>query len=295
MRVRPPLVIVGVGLVAGALAGVLGAQAFADDPAAPAPGAAPSAQGRVASPAGTHSASPSGSPSGSPSAEPSATSDETPPGVRTTAQHLLPDLAAAVASAGTFTFTIELGDETPPFTGAARVVGTRSDVVAEMHEGPDHVEIRLIGDDMYASMGALTGGGWGHGPRGFPADPFSGVYSQLVEIADLAAVLADAQPGVVSVDPAGDPESVGGFPATPYDVVIDMSRATGSIRTSYEQNLSSSSEYDPMSTMRFWVSPDGLVRRLSDPDSGGGITYGDFGEPVEIEAPETFTEIEYTH
>lgn len=298
VRVRLPIAVVGAGLVAGALTAALTAGGLLGDPP-PAAAAAPTTPGPATAPAAeptpgatahetTAATEPSASGSAGPEPEPTSEPERPKNAIRATPEHLLGDLVAALEAEQTYAFRLRTDPETPPFDGVARLVEGRADIAATIDEGAAVSEIRLVGDDLYASIPGLTDG-WGRAARDVPSDPFTFVYAEYLAVADLPVLLGGAQSGVRGVTLADAP--VDGLEATVYDVEVDARMATGPLHL--DETDASENDLEAIIVMRFWVDDDGLVRRLGAPGEEGHVDFFDHGEPVTIEAPAESTPIEY--
>ena len=148
------------------------------------------------------------------------------------------------------------------------------------------VEMRLVGGIVYMSMGELTGGKF---MAVDPNDPAVGV--PMPSDLDPARSAKDLQGAIVSVTKVGAPEQVGGALSQAYDVVVDLSKVTGTTRQSLDeaqtQAAAAGATLPSTLTYRYWVDAKGLVHRVVNEMLGTStqMTFEGWGEPVEIQAP----------
>ncbi len=245
----PALVALG-GLVAGALTGALAASALAGNQAPTGP-AVPTAlaAARVT--------------------------------LRYEPQHVVADLIDAMRDADSYAFTLSLEPQAPELTGVAARADDRWDLVGRIEEDGGGTELRLVGDDAYASIPGLTDG-FGRTSRDEPDDAFVAAYVASFRPAELATTFAETRDAVVSVAAGGASVELDQVPAQPFDVVVDLRRATGSMAARFAGGTTTNAYL----MMRLWIGPDGLVRRYAEPATSLRVDFGRWGEQVLVEAPD---------
>jgi len=131
-------------------------------------------------------------------------------------------------------------------------------------------EMLLIGTTIYISMGGKY--------MSMPTDAL-----KSMGVPDMSANLdpkiqAKAfKTGVTKFEKSGDPVTLDGVQATPYDVTIDPTKAPDVFGTAVTEPIS----------MTYYIGPDDLLRKMVYKDKNGDFvaTYTDWGAPVTIEAP----------
>ena len=113
----------------------------------------------------------------------------------------------------------------------------------------------------------------------------------MTTVLDPARSAKDLQGAIVSVTKVGAPEQVGGALSQAYDVVVDLSKVTGTTRQSLDeartQAAAAGATLPSTLTYRYWVDAKGLVHRVVNEMLGTStqMTFEGWGEPVEIQAP----------
>ena len=201
--------------------------------------------------------------------------------IRYDAEHVAADLTAALAGARTYAFELWPDENAVPFTGSAAVRDGRSDLVARIDEDGVATELRLVGDDAYAHLPGVTDG-FVRTSRTAPSDDLVGAYLGYLTSADVAALLAESRDAVVSVATGGPSEQLDQVPAQPFDVVVDLRRATGALHARFADGGTT----NPYAMLRLWIGPDGLVRRYTEPTTGLRVDLTQWGADVDVTAPE---------
>ncbi|GEA85830.1 MAG: hypothetical protein NVV70_12830 [Cellulomonas sp.] len=251
----PALVALG-GLLAGGISGAFAASALAGSE----PAAGPAVPTAIAAPRFT---------------------------VRYDPQHVLGDLLEALRPVDSYAFTLALDPQAPELTGAAMRDDDRWDLVGRIEEDGTVTELRLIGDDAYAFISGLTDG-FGRTSRDEPGDPFVAAYIDSFGPAELATTLAETRDAVVSVSAGGASVELDQVPAQPFDVVVDLRRATGAMGSRFTSGATTNA----YAMMRLWIGPDGLVRRYTEPKTSLQVDFTRWGEDVVIEAPDDAVELD---
>lgn len=229
------------------------------------------------------SAAPSPSPTPTPTGVIELTAD-TFVGALTKAQASLPAMSAtfdmAVTSAGT----------TMTATGALRATAGATPEMAMTMTVPGSatgIDMRLVGGVFYMNMGEVTGGMF---VAVDPSDPSIGI--PMPTDVDPASSAKDLQGAILSVTKVGEPpQQVGGALTQAFDVVVDLSKVTGTTRQTLDDALkqatAAGATLPPMLTYHYWIDADGLVRRVAYDALGTStqMTFSGWGEPVDIQAP----------
>ena len=204
-------------------------------------------------------------------------------GALTQAQAALPAMSARfdmeVTSAGT----------TMTATGALRATAGAAPEMAMTMTVPGStagIDMRLVGGVFYLSMGEVTGGMF---VAVDPSDPSIGL--PMPTDVDPASSAKDLQGAILSVTKVGEPQQVGGALTQAFDVVVDLSKVTGTTRQTLDDALKQATgagaTLPPTLTYHYWIDADGLVRRVAYDALGTStqLTFSGWGEPVDIQAP----------
>ncbi len=201
--------------------------------------------------------------------------------VRYDPQHVVGDLLDALRPADSYAFTLTLDPQAPALTGAAARDGDRWDLVGRVEEAETVTEVRLVGDDAYVYVSGLTDG-FGRTSRDEPGDAFVAAYIASFAPAQLATTLLETREAVVSVAAGGASVELDQVPAQPFDVVVDLRRATGAMGARFTTGATT----NPYAMMRLWIGPDGLVRRYAEPATTLQVDFTEWGDDVAIAAPD---------
>lgn len=204
--------------------------------------------------------------------------------VRYDTEHVVADLEQALAGAGAYAFELRIDPQAPVVTGGAARDGERWDLVGRIDEDGTVSELRLVGDDAYASLPGLTDG-FTRTSRTEPADPLVAAYVDYLAVVDLPHRFADVRGAVASVTPGGASITVDGVTAQPFDVVVDLRRATGATG----ERFTSGAVTNPYWMLRLWIGPDGLVRRYAEPAGTVEAEFTQWGVDVAVERPAELT------
>ncbi|UJP40443.1 hypothetical protein [Cellulomonas palmilytica] len=207
--------------------------------------------------------------------------------VRYDTAHVITDLAQALAATDTYTFELRVDPQAPVVAGAAEREGDGWDLVGRIDEDGATSELRLVDDDAYASLPGLTDG-FARTSRTDPADPLVGAYVDYLAVVDLGSRFADIRDAVASVAPGGASITVDDVAAQPFDVVVDLRRATGATGERYTSGAVS----NPYWMLRLWIGPDGLVRRYAEPAGTVEADLTGWNTDVDIDPPDDFTELD---
>ena len=206
--------------------------------------------------------------------------------VRYDTEHVVADLADALRAVDTYTFELRLDPQAPVVTGGAERHGDRWDLVGRIDEDGAVSELRLVDDDAYASLPGLTDG-FARTSREDPADLLVGAYVDYLAVVDLSRRFEEVRDAVASVAPGGASIFVDGVTAQPFDVVVDLRRATGATG----ERFTSGAVANPYWMLRLWIGPDGLVRRYAEPAGTVEADLTGWNTEVRIDPPDEVTEL----
>lgn len=247
--------------------------------------------------AGCGTAAPAAGPASqvpSTTAAPSPSPTPTPTGViELTADTFVGTLTKAQASlaamSARFDMEVASAGATITATGAVRAaVGSAPEMAMTMTVPgmATGIDMRMVGGVVYMNMGEVTGGLF---VAVDPSDPSIAV--PMPTDVDPASSAKDLAGAIVSVTKVGEPEQVGGALTQAFDVVVDLSKVTGTTRQTLDgalkQASSTGATLPPMLTYHYWIAADGLVRRFAYDAFGAStqMTFSGWGEPVDIQAP----------
>lgn len=148
------------------------------------------------------------------------------------------------------------------------------------------IEMRLVDGAIYMRMGELTG------DKFVVIDPSDPTFD-IGEIPDIdpARDVADMADALVSVTEVGEPEVIDGVEAHQYEVVVDLSKVTGTMREQMDKNVALAEAggltVPDQVTYQYWIGADGLPLRVIGEIAGvqTEMTFSNWGEPVDIQAP----------
>lgn len=236
-----------------------------------------------------------GSSSGAPAttAAPSPTPTPTPAVIELTADTFVSTItqasAALPAMSATFEMVTTAQGQTVTATGSMRAAADGTPEMAMTMTVPGvttPIDMRMVGGVVYMNMGQVTGGMF---VAVDPNDSSTGI--PMPKNFDPAADAKDIANAVVSVTKVGAPEVVGGVPTQAFDVVVDLSKVTGTTRQTLDgagqQAAAAGATMPAQITYHYWIDAKGLVRRVSDEVLGAStqMTFTRWGEPVDIQAP----------
>jgi len=148
------------------------------------------------------------------------------------------------------------------------------------------VELRLVEQNFYISLGALTSNKFVKIDLTDKSNPIAQQYGEIIENLDPAPEFKQYKAGIEKFDSSGKPVKIDGVQAQPYKITIDPSKA------SQLKNLGDAKLPKSMS-FTLYVGPDDLPRRMvsliPNVDGAGNtklqMDYTQWGEKVSIEAP----------
>ncbi|AEE44534.1 hypothetical protein [Cellulomonas fimi] len=178
-------------------------------------------------------------------------------------------------------------DETgsAPFHGTASVdfAGGKRNIamVGSMPDGD--IEIRIVDGLLFVRMPALLG------EKYFQVDP-ADTSNPLAELGTLLDELdrsefSGMEQAIVSFDPVGAPEDLGGVTVQPYQLVVDTTKIAPEVAAGMLPE--GVAALPPTLTYQYWVSDDDLVHKVAYDIAGNGttITFANYGAGAPVTAP----------
>ena len=155
---------------------------------------------------------------------------------------------------------VEYGDE----------LALRMTVAGPSGAGGGKQEVLMIGDTVYISVGDRY--------MSMSLDAMSGQgMPDLSTNLDPRKQAEAFDKAIISFEQKGEPESIDGVKATPYEITVDPKKAPDTFGTMVTGPLD----------FVYYVGPDDLPRKMVYKDTNGDFTatYTDWGAPVDIEKP----------
>lgn len=183
---------------------------------------------------------------------------------------------------------VEAGGQKVTASGDQRIAEKLEDNAAAMtmdygQGGPDTIKITIVDGEFYMNFGKLTGGKYAKADLSDPSDPFTQQLAPILEQLDTSQQVEALSEAVTSIKKKGDPETIDGVEAQPYEVTVDTSRMAAF------QDLPRESRSTIPKTLVYtmFLGPDDLLRRMTYGFGGmtGTVTLSKWGEPVDISAP----------
>lgn len=211
-----------------------------------------------------------------------------------TEKTLFTEVAAAQAKAGTSHVSMVLtvpGGQSFRSYGEMKIGKTAKDTAMAMTvtgdtAGIGKVELRLVDQNFYIALGALTSNKFVKINLRDKSNPIAQQYGEIIENLDPARQVQQYESAIEKFDTSGKPIKLDGVEAQPYKITIDPAKAS---------QLKNLGDTKLPKTMDFtlYVGPDNLPRRmvsLIPVADGSGKTklqmdYTQWGEDVSIAAP----------
>lgn len=201
------------------------------------------------------------------------------------------DMVDKQIDAGTYHTTMTIGAEgqTINAEGDARLTDTGAEMTMTMSvPGMDGgMELRMVGGKLYMNMGELTGDKFYVIDPDDADDPLASSFGSSLDQMSAAESMESIKDAIVSVEKAGEPESIDGVDAQPYEVVVDTTKITGAAGEQFQQAEEAGATLPATISYVYFVGPDGLPRKMTMDLEGSTteMTFSDWGEDVTIEAP----------
>lgn len=174
--------------------------------------------------------------------------------------HFETESAGTTGQAFTGDGEVEYGDE----------LAMRMTMSGPSGAGGGKQEVLLIGDTVYIGMGGQY--------MSMSMDAMSGQGMPDLSTNFDPRKQADAfETAITSFEQKGEPETIDGVKATPYEITIDPTKAADTFGTMVTEPLN----------FVYYVGPDDLPRKMVYKDKNGDFsaTYTDWGDPVDIKKP----------
>lgn len=211
-----------------------------------------------------------------------------------TEKTLFTKVAAAQAKAGSshvaMSLTVPAGQSFRSY-GEMKIGKNAKDTAMAMTVSGDtggigKVELRLVEQKFYISLGALTSNKFAVIDLADKSNPIAQQYGEIVENLDPAHQIKQYEAAIEKFDNSGKPVKLDGVQAQPYKITIDPSKA------SQLKNVGAAKLPKTMDFTLF-VGPDDLPRRMvstiPSPDGKGTtklqMDYNAWGEKVSVAAP----------
>lgn len=201
------------------------------------------------------------------------------------------DMVDKQIDAGTYHTTMTIGAEgqTINAEGDARLTDSGAEMTMTMSvPGMDGgMELRMVGGKLYMNMGELTGDKFYAIDPNDVDDPLASSFGSSLDQMSVAESMESIKDAIVSVEKAGEPESIDGVDAQPYEVVVDTTKITGAAGEQFQQAEEAGATLPATISYVYFVGPDGLPRKMTMDLEGSttDMTFSDWGEDVTIEAP----------
>ncbi|MDM7829973.1 LppX_LprAFG lipoprotein [Cellulomonas edaphi] len=146
------------------------------------------------------------------------------------------------------------------------------------------MEVRVLEGIWYMNLGELSGNKFFKVDPSDESNPMAASLGGLTDQMDPAASVKAMQDAVVSVEKSGEPETIDGVEAQPYEVVVDTSKITGSMGDALK---AAGTSVPKTFTYTYWIGSDGKPRKMVMDQSGTTteMTMTDWGKKVTVKAP----------
>ncbi len=200
------------------------------------------------------------------------------------------ELTAAQTDARTSHVTMEIGaaGQTIKATGDVEVGETVADTAMTMSmdlgsTGMGSMKMILVDGAFYLNFGQMTENKYAKIDLSDTSNPIAAQFSSITEQLDPSKQLDQIDKALTSFEKKGDPETIDGVQAQPYEVVLDTTKIAGMSELSGDAAAS----VPKTLTYTMFVGPDNLLRRVAADVAGSTITvdYSKWGEPVDVSAP----------
>lgn len=149
--------------------------------------------------------------------------------------------------------------------------------------GPSELSMVLLDNVMYINLGERTGGKYGAVDLTDTSNPLGSQFATITDQLDPSKQLSGFKDALTSLEEKGEPVTIDGVEAQPYELTLDTAAMTGLPGTAG----GSASGLPESLTYTMYIGPDNLLRRVTADVAGSAIQadYSKWGEPVEVEAP----------
>jgi hypothetical protein len=173
---------------------------------------------------------------------------------------------------------VEIGDTVADTSMAMTLDMGKADLGGQ---APGTVQIRLVDKTVYINLGSMTQGKFMESDLDDANDPIAKQFSALTAQLDPSKQLASFGEALRSLTKKGEPQTLDGVRAQPYEMVLDTEKIAGFT------GLTAGAGLPKTLTYTMFIGPDELPRRMTADIAGGTITvdFSQWGEKVDIEAP----------
>ena len=161
------------------------------------------------------------------------------------------------------------------------------DVQLEVPQLGSGVRMILLDQTVYMNLGQPTGNKYAEIDLSDPSDPLGQQFGPLLDTADPGRSIAALDEGMQTLDKVGGAQ-LDGVATTQYRAVVDTEKALAASGVSENMPPQAAAQLPKTLTYDVWVGDDdGLIRKMSFDLLGQSseLTFSDWGEDVEIEAP----------
>lgn len=227
------------------------------------------------------------------STEASAVAEETPEeeAVEITSANFLQTIAAAQAEASSydFTMTTTAQGQSMQANGSVQIAdGGAQSLSMVMNMGDaGQMEVRMTGGLTYMNLGEMTGGKFLQIDPNDASNPLAAGLGDMTGELDPTQGLAGQEAAVTSVTKKGEPETIEGVEATPYEVVIDPSKLPEEQRAGLDEAAAAGIEIPTQFVYTYWIDAENLVRKMAFDLMGSQteMTFLNWGSGAAVEAP----------
>jgi len=161
------------------------------------------------------------------------------------------------------------------------------DMQVEIPQVRTGVRMILVDQTVYMNLGRASGDKYVRIDLADPSDPLGQQFGPLLDVADPSANLAALDEGLEELEEVGS-ETIDGAAATRYRATVNTEEALAASGVSDTMPPQTAAQLPETFVYEVWVGDDdGLIRQLSFDLLGQAseLTFSDWGEPVQIEAP----------
>jgi len=204
-----------------------------------------------------------------------------------TADTFIKTVAAAQGDAKAYTFTMKMsanGSEVSDAKGAVVNTGGKPAVAMTMDVGGQKIDARYVDDVWYMNLGDASENKFVKIDPKTDGSEMAQQFEQLSAQMDPSESIKAIDGAVTSVTKKGDPVTLDGVEAQPYEVVVDTTKITGTMGDTLK--AAGASVPDEL-TYTYWVGPDHLMRKMTFEMAGTSteMTTSDWNGDVKVEAP----------
>jgi hypothetical protein len=146
---------------------------------------------------------------------------------------------------------------------------------------PGSISMTLVDQVLYMKAGQLTGDKYARISLDDASSPIAQQFGSITEQLDPTQQLDQFQQALTSMQKKGEPRTIDGVEAQPYELTLDTSKIDALTR-------SPAGAYVPATlTYTMYIGPDDLLRRVTASVADGTMTadYSRWGQKVDVKAP----------